>query len=739
MPVPSATDGLLEAKLLVPRPRRWEVHRTRVLRRLRAARDERIVSVLAPPGYGKTTVLAQWASSDPRSVAWLTADHGDDDPEVLLSYLAAAIGRIEPLDPDIFRAIHRPSVSGRAIVGRLLTALQHRDGPILLVIDDAHRITGQASLDILAEFITYLPSPSQVVIGSREPVALPFARWRAEGLLLEIGPADLTMTEPEAARLARHLGLGASPPVIGRLLARTEGWPALLALTAVAVGRAPDPQLALAAADLPIADYLRSELLEGRSDEEIRFLTRTSILERLTGPVCDAVVGTDGSAERLARLARSTLLVDDYAGSYRYHSLLRDFLRHELATREPGVVAGLHARAAGWYTAAGAIDVAADHAFESRDLDLAATIVGAAMRRYHWTGRRATTRGWFRRFSDAALAERPWLAILAAWEEMGAGDLTATDHLADIVDDAAFDGRPPDGTASFESGRAMLRAAMSRHGADDALADAERCVELEPPGSPWRDFALWQLAIQRRVQGDRPGSEAALIEAIADARSRGNHGLGYCLVGHRTLLATERGDWMAAAAYAAESEPLRVAANVEGYLSTAPAQAARIRIAIHRGDIAEARRDLAASMNLRPLLTSACPALAVESLIAFAHAHLALGDHAGARTALAQARQVTRVRPDLGVLPGELAVLHETLAAMPFTMTGASSLTAAELRVLALLPYYLSFKEIAQRLGVKATTVKTHALAIYGKLGASTRGEAVEIAVEAGLLEPFFS
>jgi LuxR family maltose regulon positive regulatory protein len=137
------------------------------------------------------------------------------------------------------------------------------------------------------------------------------------------------------------------------------------------------------------------------------------------------------------------------------------------------------------------------------------------------------------------------------------------------------------------------------------------------------------------------------------------------------------------------------------------------------------------------LLTGACPGLAVQSLLAFARAHLAVGDPAGARTLLTQASQVIHSHPDLGVLPDEVADLRATISALPVGLDGASSLTAAEVRVLGLLPYYLSFKEIAQRLGVKATTVKTHALAIYGKLGASTRGEAVAIASEAGLLERF--
>jgi LuxR family maltose regulon positive regulatory protein len=326
---------------------------------------------------------------------------------------------------------------------------------------------------------------------------------------------------------------------------------------------------------------------------------------------------------------------------------------------------------------------------------------------------------------------------LAAWEELAAGDVAATEHLADIAEIGTFDGLPPDGTSSFESGRAMLRAAMVRSGAMDALANASRAVELEVADSPWRDFALWDLAIARRTIGDTSGAGAALDEAIAVARLTTNVGLRYCLLGHRALLAFEGGDWAAAAAFADEADVIALNANLEGYLSAAPARAAHARIAVQRGDIAEARSSLARSMSQRPLLTAACPALAVQSLLAFAHAHLAAGDPTGARTLLAQASHVIRQRPDLGVLPDEVAALRAQIGSLPLHVGGASSLTAAEIRVLGLLPYYLSFKEIAQRLGVKATTVKTHALAIYGKLGVSTRGDAVELAVQAGLLERF--
>ena len=456
-----------------------------------------------------------------------------------------------------------------------------------------------------------------------------------------------------------------------------------------------------------------------------------------------AIVEGQGSTSILRQLAQSTLLVDDYGGAYRYHTLLRDFLRRELAAREPETVPTLHRRAAAWYQANFAYEPAVDHAFAAGDLDLAATFAGNGWQLFHWSGRRATIRSWTARFGADALEARPWLAVLAAWEELAAGDVAGTMRFADVAERGALegrppDGRPPDGTASFESGLAMLRAAMARRGADDALANATRAVELEGSHGAWRDFALWQLAIARLMTGDQAGADAAFAEGIKAAGASGHHAIRYCILGHRALVAAGLGAWDSAAALIEESDAIDPAPQVDGYFSSIPSRAARISLATHRGDIAGARRELARAMRLRPLMTAAGPAGAVMCLLAFARAHLAVDDPAGARALVGQAKDVIRARPALGVLPAEVDALWATLApALRRRGGGATSLTVAELRVLAYLPYYLSFKEIGQRLGVRETTVKSQAQAIYGKLGAATRSDAVDMAVYAGLLERF--
>ncbi len=681
----------------------------------------------------------QWAIEDSGPVAWLTADDTDNDPVSFLTDLAAAIDRHIPLGSELFSAIASNTMSHRTVVGRLLAAMSGRPEPVRIAIDDVHRITSRACLDILAELVEHVPERSQVAIAGRVRMRLPFARWRAAGSLIEIGPAELAMDEREAIGLGRELGRPLPAEAATRLTRETEGWPALLALAILGTGTSPAwPDRMDPATDHLIDDYLRSEVLDRRSTAEITFMTRTSILDELPAQLCDVVADQQDSIDVLRHLASSTLLVDDYGGSYRYHTLLREFLQRELAVREPERVTAYHRRAAAWYHANNAIQRSVDHAFAAGDTDLVATLVGNGFVRYHWSGHRATIRAWARRLDSDALEAHPWLAVLAAWEEIAAGDVAATVRFAEVAERGTFDGTPPDRTASFESSRAMLRAGMVRLGADDALANATRAVELEGDLGAWRGFALWQLAFARLTIGDVAGADAALTDAVIAARSAGDVAVRYCVLGHRALLAAEQGAWEAAAALLAESDAIDPAPQIDGYLSSVPSRAARIRMMIHRGDIAGARRELARATGLRPLLTAAAPGGAVQLLLALARAHVAIDDPAGARALIAQADDVARDRPDLGVLPAEVNALQSLLDARPVHGGGATSLTVAELRVLSFLPYYLSFKEIGQRLGVKETTIKSQALAIYQKLGAATRSDAVDLAVDAGLLERFW-
>ena len=710
--------------------------RTRILRRLRAEHDRSLVLLVAPAGYGKTSVLVQWARAGERPASWLTVNATDNDATTFLHRMATSLSRVVTIDPALSTAIASRGVSPRAIVGRLLSSLADHGAPLLLVLDDSHLLTDRSSLDALAEFITYLPAGVQVALAGREPMDLPLERWRLDGTMIDIGSDLLAMDGPEARALARRFELDLPEDIAQRLVTQTQGWPALLALTAAAAHRTGDLRLA-AQGGSSVADYLRSEVLQPQPASVGEFMIRTSILERLSGPLCDAVLEREGSAAVLEELARSTLLVDDYAGWFRYHPILRKFLQHELDVREPGLVAELHRRASTWHGSVGDDDGAVEHAFSSGDLDLAARTVARAFFRLHWAGRRTTLRGWIQRFEETDLSERPWLALLAAYEEASTANVDEAMRLSDLAHRGAYQGRPPDGTASIESGRAMVRALQARHGAAAMLADATLAADLEGPGSPWRGMAIWVLAYSRYASGDTQGCDEALAEAIGAARASGSAGFTYALLGHCACRAMDRDEWDAAEGFMQEADALGFGGRFDGYPSAVMGHVATIRLQLRRGDVRAAQVSLAKLATLRPSLSAAAPVVAVIGLLEVARLHLILSDPAGARAVLMQVSDILRLRPDLGILPGQVEALRKAIADAPVGVGGASALTTAEIRVLQLLPYYLSFKEIAQRLGVKATTIKTHALSIYGKLGASSRSEAIDMAVAAGLMEPF--
>ena len=277
---------LVEAKLQSPAPRPGTVDRSRLLRLLTDASGPRIVSLIAPPGYGKTTLLAQWAARERRPVAWLTLDTLDNDPGILVAYLAAAFDRIQPIDGSIADGL---TGSGervlRSAVPRLASSLGRWRRPAVLILDDAHRLVDRASLDALVALFDHLPPGTRVAIAGRAEPDLPFARYRAQRDLLEVGPGLLALDEDETAALTAGAGFPLDPDAVRSLAARTEGWAAGTYLACLALGRG-DPQAGpigdVSGADRHIAAYIRSEVGSHLDDQDLAFLMRTSVLETIT-------------------------------------------------------------------------------------------------------------------------------------------------------------------------------------------------------------------------------------------------------------------------------------------------------------------------------------------------------------------------------------------------------------------------------------------------------------------------
>jgi LuxR family maltose regulon positive regulatory protein len=402
VPAPGPAFELVESKLSRPRIRDGLVSRAGLIDSLEERSESMpIVFLSAGPGWGKTTLLAQWASGSGRPFAWVSVDEKDNDPIVLLTYVAAALDRVSPLDPAVFDALASTGVSVEAtIVPRLGRALATSEQEVVLVLDDLHLLHDPQGLDAIAALARHVPAGSQLALSVRGDPPIPAAALRARGLARKVGPGDLRMDAADAGRLLGAAGVDLPDAVLAELVERAEGWPAGLYLAALSIrargARGKDP-VAFVGSDRLMADYLRAELLAHLSQDEVHFLTRTAVLERMSGPLCDAVLESSGGAAMLEWLERSNLFLVPLDGDrqwYRYHHLFQELLRTEVEHDEPDLLPGLLARACEWCVANGQLEAAMGYAQEAGDIDRAAKLFEQCGPLVYQSGRIATTERW---------------------------------------------------------------------------------------------------------------------------------------------------------------------------------------------------------------------------------------------------------------------------------------------------------------------------------------------------------
>jgi len=719
------------------------VARSALVERLLTTAPGAVVCVVAPPGYGKTTLLAQWAQRKGGRVGWVTVDPHDNDPAVLLTYLAVALDRVEPVDLATFQILASPATHvGSTVAPRLAAAMAAMTEPVALVLDQVELLHNRQCLDALEQFAMQLSSGSRLVLASRTQPRLPLGRLRGQGQLMEIGAADLAMNLSEARALLKGADLRLAAEHVAELHRRTEGWPTGLYLAALALqaGTALDTSAAggsFAGDDRFIVDYLNSELLMRLPAGQVSFLTRTAVLDRMCGPLCDAVLDTTGSAKVLESLAGSNLLLvplDRRREWYRYHHLFRDLLRAELERREPELIPELHRRAAVWCEANGLEETAIDHAQAAGDADQVGRLVLKVMQPVWASGRVDTVLRWIEWFEREQLMDRyPAVAVHGALIFALLGRATRAEHWAAAAERASPEGRLPDGS-TMESYLAYLRAILCRDGVAEMRRDARLAWDGLSPLSPYRATMLHTEGLSFLLDGDAERADALFARAFEAASEAGAPPLAAVVLAERCIIAAARDDWVATAALADRALEIIRGGQFDAYWTSALVYAWAARVALYRGKLNEARDHLARSAGLRPLLTHALPVVSVQALLELARAYIALGDPDGAHAVLRHADDIFQQRPNLGVLPAQANELRTTLATMKRTGLGASSLTTAELRLLPLLPSYLSFREIGQRLFVSHHTVKTQAISIYRKLGVSSRSEAVHHAQQLGLL-----
>ncbi|HEV8166552.1 MAG TPA: LuxR C-terminal-related transcriptional regulator, partial [Actinomycetota bacterium] len=491
-----------------------------------------------------------------------------------------------------------------------------------------------------------------------------------------------------------------------------------------------------------IVDYLNSELLSRLPSRQVSFLTRTAVLDRMCGPLCDAVLDTTGSDRALELLAESNLLLvplDRRRQWYRYHHLFRDLLRAELERREPQLIPELHRRAAVWCEANGLEETAIDHAQAAGDADQVAWLVLKVSQPVWVSGRVDTILRWMEWFEREHLMERyPAVAVHGALIFALLGRATRAEQWAAAAERASSDGRLPDGRlpdgSTVESNLAYLRAFLCRDGVAEMRRDARLAWDGLGPLSPYRATMLHTEALSFLLDGDPERADAVFARAFEAAIEVPAPPLAAVILAERGAIAAGRDDWAEATALADRALELIRGGRFDAYWTSALVYAWAARAAVHRGDLNGARDHLARAAGLRPLLTHALPVVSVQALLELARAYLTLGDPDGAQAVLRQADDIFQQRPDLGVLPAQADELRARLTTMKRTGLGASSLTTAELRLLPLLPTHLTFAAIGERLYVSKHTVKTQAISIYRKLGVSSRSDAVQQAQQLGLL-----
>lgn len=682
-------------------PRIQPVLRAPLIDRLLADRDAPVVTINAPAGFGKTSLVSQWLEADDRAFISIAAD----DPffSVSEAFLLAA----------------------ELIVG---------SDPVVLVIDDA-QLMKDADVEALLERVgQFRPSCQLVLVGRRSLSGV--ARLRSEGRLLEIGMPDLAMDLDEAGALIRSVAPHLPADDVHELWVRTEGWSAGLYLAALARRELEGSTAPLDGNERYLAEYLRAEVLSHLSRAQTRFLVRSSALTSLSGPLCDAALRRTGSAGVLRQIERSGAMLiplDALGKEYRLHPLLQDFLRADL-TGEAGAEAMIARRASLWCERHDLIDSAIEYACIADDPDRVAALFGAHGLDVAWTGRIERMQEWLDWLDERAPRDRyPTIAFFRTWINLLLGREREAALAAKVAQDARISGPMPDGS-SHEAWVHLLRAALCREGIDAMEKDARLATEALEPYSPWQPTASLLLGIAVMLAGDLEEADHHLADAIEMGEERFALITMSVAFAERSFIAILEGRWSDAAGFAEHACELTDREPVRPFATHALAHVAAARVARHRGEADVARAHLAIVEESMPALTGALPYLAIQARLMFARCALALGDEASARQRSDEIRELIRRAGNLDkFLPSADEVGGQLLAA-EHKVAKDLRLTGAELRLIPLLATQLTFREIGEQLHLSQHTVKAEAISIYRKLGETSRSRAVERSRSLGLL-----
>jgi len=746
------SEVVIATKLFRPIPRHQTVQRRRLHDLLRQGNMLPLTLVVAPAGWGKSTLVADWLIHDRVSAGWVSLDSGDDDPKRFWRYLLLATG--EAGSPAGAVALRRLDMAGsdvlRDVLPVFVNELAASRGSLALVLDDYHMVSNRHVHESVATLLDRCPPQLHLIILTRADPPLPVSRLRVRGQLAEIRAEHLRFSLREAREFFNDRLDDPLPETdVHRLLTRTEGWPAGLQLAALRLQDRTDTSAFIerfTGADWHIVSYLCDEVLDIQTPRIREFLLVTSVLNRICAPLCDALTRRADGEELIGEIHRANLFLiplDDERRWFRYHHLFGDLLRHELTLHDPGQPAALHKRAAEWYAANGDAAEAIAHAIASADFSLSRQLIAEHWRRPFNAGQVETVRMWLDALPPEVVAADASLSAARVWTALDMGRL---EEAGAALDAAEASGQP-------DAHLAVLRA-LYMYKAGDVGAAPRRLGEI-PPQAPRSDDPF-VATVHRLVEGiswmwlgDFARARELLIEAARRAEADGNR-LAYIYAqGCRALLAVSRGDLPLADTLVLDAESVieRTLSDLH-FVAMFPRLAAA-RLGIQRGEWAEAVRAAAAAVELgrrgagrvelaAALLTAAaarrtCPPPAPGG--GPDQAEVAPGTGSDPRALLAEARGVLRHCPDPGPVVAGWLTDEQRAESVQARQDGLiEPLTDRELTILRLLPAPTPQRELASALFVTPNTLRTHLRAIYRKLGAESRDDAVIRARERGLL-----
>jgi LuxR family transcriptional regulator, maltose regulon positive regulatory protein len=733
-------DSMLEAKLQPPRARLEWVTRNRLLEELQHANQCPVTLIAAPAGYGKTTVVIQWLASvyRPASVAWISLDAADNEPIRLWTDVATALDRagcVIARDIAGFIAASGHDIA-TVVLPRIVDAIAALAEDVTVVVDDFDIVRSTECNEQIDFFIKHLPPNSHLVLITRADPTLRLGRLRAAGQLAEIRADDLAFNTQEASSLLVSDGVVLSRDTVGELMRRTEGWPAGLYLAALSLSGRPDPSEFVhhfSGSNRFIGDYLTEEVLSRQSEDIRQFILDMSIVARFSAPLCDHMTEGRQSARILRELQHTNLFLiplDDEERWFRFHHLFGAVARSALETEQPDRAVMLHGRAADWLSANGYVDAAVEHALAAGNSDHAASLVQASWLRYFDAGLGTTVRRWLLDLEASPANQNTATIVTAAWMAALSGQKDEMDRRLAQLNNVSDDVPLPDGTRSVESAVELIRGLFGFGGPLDMLASAQRAAELETDGStPWYALARAALGHASYVAGDLNAAAGVLPQAAySEAAPALIRVLALSIL---SLTQAELGRHDHSHKSAADAMEVVEARSLHALPSVSLAFTALGQSQAASGDLEQAIATLDYGLTLRRKVPGLSPWPTIHHLLVMGRVAIMANDLPLARRLLDEVSPMIRqYQQGMTHMITRLEATQKSLRESQSPGPNNEHLTAREIDILRRLNGPRSLSQIASELYLSPNTVKTHTSALYRKLGARSRSEAVKIGRE---------